>query len=352
MYEATYKVMYDENYVSEFWRSHNFRLEPWGNDYEPPIQISEEIPLSQSEVNLTVETNNWDTFESQEPRLLPNRLIFTDGRRRLDAALVGGEGNTITYGVFGTIAVGAVVIDRTIPKVSYLDSKIDVHRVVGFGGGQEAVSTTIPCPLGSKSELFYNAFNDKFDNTPAVRGEIVQTAMLKAEEKLVGELDMQDTETLVIRDGSLRYESPIFTLGYVKTMHRQYLPEKYADLLWKLLPGQRTPIFEIKDRFQYSWYLKSGGFQHFNKQLGYHDLYGIVRLELSIKNGIDRATEIANQTCYLIPYYASHPSRDPRAPQNLAPVSALERELGRLMGDATLIKRRLQNFLGSFGGNK
>ncbi|MDH6055303.1 DNA double-strand break repair nuclease NurA [Umezakia ovalisporum] len=346
--------MLENNHVNNFWRSHNFRLEPWGNDYEPQIQINEELALSESEVNPTVETDNWDSFESQEPPLLPNRLIFTDGRLRLDAALIGGEGNTITYGVFGTIAVGAVVIDRTIPKASYLDPEIDIHRVIGFGGEQEAVSTAIPCPFGSKSKLFYKAFNDKFDNTPAARGAIVQTAMLKAEEKLVGKLDIKDAETLVIRDGSLRYESPVLTLGYVKTMHRQYLPEKYAPFLWKLLPGQRTPIFEIKlkNRYQYSWYLKSGSYQHFNKQLGYHDLHGIVRLELSIKNGIDRATEIANQTCYLIPYYASHPSKDPRAPQNLAPVGALERELGRRMGDATLIKRRLQNFLASVGGNK
>ncbi|MEH2280523.1 MAG: hypothetical protein V7K90_04135 [Nostoc sp.] len=344
--------MSEENYVSKFWRSHNFRLEPWGNDYEPPIQISEELSLTESDVNPTVETDNWDCFQSSQARSLPNRLIFIDGRRRLDAALVGGNGNTIIYSVFGTIAVGAVVVDRTIPKASYLEPEIDIHRVVGFGGEQETVSTHIPCPLGSKAKLLYKAITRKFDNTPEVRRVIVQTAMLEAEEQLVSKLDVKDADTLVIRDGSLRYESPVFTLGYIKTMHRQYLPEKYAALLCKLLPGQRTPIFEIKNTSQYSWYLKSGDSQHSPQKLGYHDLYGIVRLELSKKNGIDRATEIANQTCYLIPYYASHPSRDPRAPQNLAPVSALERELGRRMGDAILIKRRLQSFLASFGGNE
>lgn len=346
--------MIEETYVTHFWRSHNFRLEPWGNDYEPPIQISEELSLTESDVNPTVETDNWDCFESQAPRSLPHRLIFTDGRRRLDAALVGGNGNTIIYGVFGTIAVGAVVVNRTIPQANYLEieREIELQRVVGFGGEQEAVSTHIPCPLGSKAKLFYKAITKKFENNPEVRRVIVQTAMLEAEEQLVGKLDVKDADTLVIRDGSLRYESPVFALGYIKTMHKQYLPEKYAALLWQLLPGQRTPIFEIKDTSLYSWYLKSGDFQHLPQQLGYHDLHGIVRLELSIKNGIDRAIQIADQTCHLIPYYASHPSRDPRAPQNLAPVSALERELGRRMGDATLIKRRLQNFLASIGGNE
>lgn len=348
--------MHEENYVSKFWRSHNFRLEPWGNDYEPPIQISEELALSESEVNPTVETDNWDSFESQVPQSLPNHLIFIDGRRRLDAAIVGGDGNTIIYGVFGTIAVGAVVVDRTIPKASYLEQEIDIHRVVGFGGEQEAVSTTIPCPLGSKAELLYQAVKSNQPNTPEARSAIVQTAMLEAEYRLVNNLKVKDADTLIIRDGGLPrgYSSPTPTLGYMKTMHKQYLSEKYAALLWKLLPGQRTPIFEIKGKGTslYSWYLKSGDFQHLPQQLGYHDLHGIVRLELSGKFDKKRAIEIANQTCYLIPYYASHPSRDPRAPQNLAPVGALERELGRRMGDATLIKRRLQNFLASFGGNK
>ncbi|MCW5319340.1 hypothetical protein GTQ43_39180 [Nostoc sp. KVJ3] len=342
--------MLEDNYVSNFWRSHNFRLEPWGNDYEPPIQISEELSLSESDVNPIVETDNWDCFESSQARSLPNHLIFIDGRRRLDAALVGGDGNTITYGVFGTIAVGAVVVDRTIPKASCIE--IDVRRVLGFGGEQDAVSTPIPCPLGSKAELLYTAIKSNQPNTPEARGAIVQNAMLAAEEQLVSKVNVKNADTLVIRDGALRYESPTSTLGYIKTMHKQYLSENYAALLWKLLPGQRTPIFHIKDRSQYSWYLKSGDSQHSAQQLGYHDLHGIVRLELSSKIDIETAKEIANQTCYLIPYYASHPSRDPRAPQNLAPVSALERELGRRMGNAILIKRRLQCFLASFGGNK
>ncbi|MEH2037199.1 hypothetical protein [Nostoc sp.] len=344
--------MSDENYVSSFWRSHNFRLEPWGNDYEPPIQISEELSLSESDVNPTVETKNWDSFESPKPRSLPNHLIFIDGRRRLDAALVGGDGNTITYGIFGTISVGAVVINRSVPQASC--SQITIRRVLGFGGEQEAVLTRIPCPLGSKAELVYEPVKPSQDNTPNVRGLIVQNAMLAAEEQLVTKQIAKDGDTLVIRDGRLSYNSPDFILGYVKTMHKNYLTEKYAAFLWELAPGERSPIFLIaeKNRPRYSWYLKSGTSQINSELLGYHGLHGIVRLELSSEIPLETAKEIANQTCYLIPYYASHPSRDPRAPQNLAPVSALERELGRRMGDAILIKRRLQCFLASFGGNE
>jgi hypothetical protein len=345
-------TMPEENHVNDFWRQNNFRLEPWGNDYEPPIQIGEEIAQSESTVDETVEIDDWEKFQSFNPLSLPNQLIFIDGRRRLDAALIGGSGKTINYGVFGTTAVGAVLVDRTIPKTSFLESGIEISRVVGFGGNQEAVATNIPCPLGPGSDLIYKPVKSQKQNNPEVRGTIVQKSMLAAEEALVEKLNINDNfNTLVIRDGGMRYESPIFTLGYIKTIHKQYLSEKYASLLWKLLPGERTPIFNIKDRFLYSWYLKSGEPQQSLQYLGYNDLHSIVRLEISTKIPIETVIQIANQTCFLIPYYASHPSRDPRAPQNLAPVSALEKELGRRMGDAKIIKRRIQNFLASFGGS-
>ncbi|MHC0063604.1 hypothetical protein ACWATR_11845 [Nostoc sp. UIC 10890] len=50
-------------------------MEPWGNDYEPPIQISEQLSLSESDVNPPVETENWESFESPQVRSLPNRLM-------------------------------------------------------------------------------------------------------------------------------------------------------------------------------------------------------------------------------------------------------------------------------------
>lgn len=115
--------------------------------------------------------------------------------------------------------------------------------------------------------------------------------------------------------------------------------------------GRTYPIFLIKEqnRPHWSWYLKSGHAQTSSDRFGYHNLHGIVRLELSSDIPLTTAQTIADQTAYLIPEYASYPYKDPRAPQNLTPVGALERELGRRMGDAILIKRRVQNFLASVG---
>lgn len=339
----------DDLNVSDFWRSHNFRIESWGNDYEPPIQISDFLPRTESQIDPVVETSNWNRFVSPQASAMPNRLIFIDGRRRLDAALVGGSGDKVVYGVFGTIAVGTVVVDRSVPQASC--SQIKIRRVLGFGGDTEAVSTSIPCPLGSSTNLVYEAVKARKENTPETRGDIIQSAMLAAEEQLVREQQTDDADTLVIRDGRLPYDSPNYVLGYIKTMHKNYLSEQYASLLWKLAPGERTPIFLIieKNLPRYSWYVKSSSSNVCSQRLGYHDLHGIVRLEISSEIPWERVLEIANQSKYLIPLYASHPLRDPRAPQNLAPISALERELGRRMGDARLVKRRVQNFLASLG---
>ena len=91
--------------------------------------------------------------------------------------------------------------------------------------------------------------------------------------------------------------------------------------------------------------MRSGSNDLNYKRLGYHDLHGIIRIDLDAIVPLERAKAIADQSTYLIPQYASHPTRDPRAPQNLTPVGALEKELGRRMGNRELISRRLRNFL-------
>jgi uncharacterized protein len=340
-------------FTNDFWQDSNFRLEPWGTDYEPPIELGEELSISESEVDPTVETKDWAAFKPQKQPSLPNQLIFIDGRRRIDAAVVGGEKDTIYYGAFGTIAVGAVDVNRMADTATY--SHLTVRRILGFGGNQQAPLTRIPCPLGSTAELIYEPVEPTGDNTPQVRKSLIQNVMLQAEDRLAAELLAKEPETLVIRDGQLRwYGKPDVTLGYVKTMRKNYLSGDYAALLWKLEPGERTPIFAIRDksglRRRWSWYLRSGSPDVCPKRLGYHELQGIVRLELySEAVPLDKAVEIADQSTYLIPQYASHPSRDPRAPQNLTPVGALERELGRRMGDRAVIERRLRSFFASLG---
>jgi hypothetical protein len=247
--------------------------------------------------------------------------------------------------------VGAVEIDRRASRAVCL--KPIIKRVLAFGGNRIAPKTLIPCPLGSKQELHYDHCLTHEKNEPLIPLSIVQEAMLQEEAILAASYSSKN-RAMVLRDGPLRYgtTTPETILGYVKTMQKHYLPQPYSALLWELPAGCRTPLFTIggphDSALRWSWYLRSGAKED---QHGLHGLAGLVRLELSGRVALEEARAIANASAILIPLYASRPYRDPRAPQNLTPIGALERELGRHMGDSALIERRLRHFLSLQGAS-
>jgi hypothetical protein len=333
----------------EFWQQYQLRLEPWGIEFDTPIQWDEEN-VNPEQIDLTPEQTDWSACEPQAELQMPRSLWFIDGRRRLDARCLGRQtDNEPLYGAFATFAVGAVAINRALNLAQCQAFKVE--RTIAIPGTMPPV-TTIPCPLGGKNPLIYTpcSHSDRAENTRQAPMDLVQQAMLTAEAHLANQLS-QDAEGLIIQDGPLRYGSnrtPQRTLGYVKTMAKQYLPPDKLALLWELNIGQRTPIFRIKAqdyKAHWSWYLRSGQVELTPQRLGYHELHGIVRLDMYGDVPIVEVKKMADLSTSLIPEYASHPSRDPRAPQNLTPVGALEKELGRLMGDRALIARRLQQFL-------
>lgn len=337
----------------EFWQKYNFRLEPWGIQYDTPIQWAD-VVVNPDDIDLTLEQTDWGACEPQTEAAAPapRSLYFIDGRRRLDARFLGrqADNNEPIYGAFATIAVGAVNIDRARNRAHYADLLIE--RKIAIAGLSQPATTDVPCPLGGSSPLQYTSCSSRtVENTPQAPLDLVQDAMLTAEGTLARQLSDQYPDALIIQDGPLRYgprRTPENALGYIKTMARQYLHPEQLPLLWDLTVGQRTPIFRIKtqtNKEQWSWYLRSGRPNFRPQQLGYHELHGIVRLDMYGSVPLEKVQAVANLSTWLIPSYASEPTRDPRAPQNLTPIGALERELGRRMGDRTLIARRLQQFL-------
>lgn len=331
-----------------FWNDYQIRIDPWSSDYDSPINLVDDENVSSETIDIAVESSEWKPLAANSSVHIPEKIIFIDGRRRLDSRFLGRKDNEILYGVFATLAVGAVLVDRVARRAKCLESTVE--RAIAIGGNLQPPVTHVPCPLGTKKTLTYNLCLTSTENSPQATLASVQKAMLEAEAKLADRYN--NSETLVVRDGPLlygSYKSPGLTLGYVKTMGRKYLTGNTAKILWDLKLGDRTPIFLIGKPGNYkshwSWYLRSGEQSIVPKSLGYHDLYGIVRLDLYSEVPLEKAIEIANLSTVLIPQYASHPIRDPRAPQNLTPVRGLERELGRYMGDRQVIQRRLRSFL-------
>ena len=231
----------------------------------------------------------------------------------------------------------------------YLVTSGSLFRINALGGNLTPPVTTVPCPMSGRGNLKYDRCLTSSNNQPDTPSQLVQGEMLDEELRIANALSLNKElikeNTLIVRDGPLLYrvyQTPYDTIGYVKTMGKAYLKGETAQVMRSLKVGERTPIFRISNAngSNLSWYLRSGSQDLNYKKLGYHDLHGIIRIDLDGGLDINRAKAIADQTTYLIPQYASHPTRDPRAPQNLTPVGALEKELGRRMARN---KMQLQN---------
>jgi hypothetical protein len=70
---------------------------------------------------------------------------------------------------------------------------------------------------------------------------------------------------------------------------------------------------------------------------------GITRLEFPSSVGLDEVKAAADGAAILLPRYAGIAHKDERAPQNLLPISQLERHLRRLLGDGALAVRAIRS---------
>ncbi len=69
---------------------------------------------------------------------------------------------------------------------------------------------------------------------------------------------------------------------------------------------------------------------------------GIVRIELPASTGLREAARVADRVAATLPRYAGVAHVDPRAPQNLQPIGALEAHLRHLLADAGLAARAVR----------
>ena len=146
-----------------------------------------------------------------------------------------------------------------------------------------------------------------------------------------------DGDGLLVVDGPVRGRAHLArVLGVVKSHQTAYLDPRLHAMVGRLEAGERTPVFLLDtswDRF--SWYLRLPG-------LPGHPWTGIVRVECAASISAQEAIALASLSQVVLPRYASAEYKDPRAPQNLYPVAALERELRRRLGHPALLYRALR----------
>jgi hypothetical protein len=246
---------------------------------------------------------------------------------------------TLVLGLFGSYAVGAV---RCEGRARILEDQFRVERRYLQTGGEPR---TREVPGGAHTMRF----RAEVPPEAASANDLVAALnrkMLDEEEKLAEELS-RDESVLTFVDGPLRLRSPgPRVVGYIKRVHRWYVDAEKQRLLLHLGVGERTPLFRIVEgaptldtrgnRDRLSWFLRLADLRDH-----YHPLAGVMRLEVPGTLPVSEAVRLADQSALVLPGLASSPVRDPRSPQNLTPVGALEAALTHRLGDRRWIARLL-----------
>ena len=310
-------------------RERSLRLDPWAAEYEGSVQIGDdEEPAG---VDTSVETAAWKAIRPP-PGPAAALLALVDGVRRVEhRVLVDDLGRTV-FGLLGSFGTGAATIDG--------EARLGherVGRVLATGAGLRL--EPFVASVGGGALLAFEPVSEA-ENTPAAALQGLQGAMRRSEaalaERLGGEIDV------VFLDGPLTYvtaaaRGPV--VGFVKRLQRTYLDPAASALLPLLEAGERTPLFLVADSREprYSWYMRIGVGRAIDSPLA-----GIVRLEAACSTGLAAARELADLSARELVRFASSASRDPRAPQNLVPIGALEARLRHLLGDPAVVRRAIQ----------
>ncbi len=283
------------------WTLQAFSLEaapPWGMGGEAP----QEVELLE------------EPWESKAPGEvpIPEPIFFLDGKERVDGVVGKGE----RLGLLVTVAVGVARYQGG--RLTLLEPTV---RRYGLGVDEPLEAPGLryePRPLAD----------------PRRHVDAMHRLRVLLEQEAAKEVEGMG-EGLLVQDG------PIFwtpergrVLGFVKTHWARYLPEPQEELLRALRPGERTPAFAIRreaGRFA-TWYLRLDP-----------SPWALLRVETPPTPGFEERADLSGA---LFRFFASHPLRDRRAPQNLFPVGAIEGHLLRHMGSDVVVRRLLAERFG------
>lgn len=305
------------------------RVDPWDPEYGGSIEL-EPDQGPPSGLDLGVEVDGVWSPVPAPPARSAVCCAFIDGVRRIDLRLFAEEGDEAAPGLAGSWAVGSAWSSLP-PEIS----DVRLGRELVVGGGLPAAALDVA--IGGGSIRFQPRSVTGVRPLDPIQG--LQNAMREAEAALAQDVLSGGSAELVISDGPLTYFAAGPAIGLVKRQSRAYLDGEHAKVLGRLRVGERTPIFRFgKQRLErYTWYLCLASRRAIDGAMA-----GLVRLEVLTTDGIDHALHLAGLTAAALPRFAPTPGRDPRAPQNLYPVGALENRLRHRLGDPALIRRALE----------
>lgn len=326
------------------------RLEPWGVGYLGSVQDAGMGELEEDETvsgelleraALEVETPlaDWRPLAPGAPMEV-ERILFLDGVRRIEARLLV-EGEALVFGALGSCAVAAVT---SRPGSGYIDYEGEptLQRWCAVGGGlAEGSALTVEAYGGAQRLEYVVASSPENDKDTPVR--VLHGKMQAAERLLASRLLPELGDGLLLCDGTRPlHGGDRRVLGYIKTVQAQRLPQEALNVVRALQEGERSPLYLVGEGqgASFEWYVRLR-----DPGPWAHTLAGSVRLQAYAgpepRAQLAWAREVADWSCAVLPRFATRTHQDPRAPQQLLPVRALEETLRRRLGSAPLLRRRM-----------
>ena len=307
-------------------------VEDWAASYGSPYLISSDVMEPGDAV--TVEDGD-DTLVAHSPgKPLDRPVAFVDGVRRGEASLYLRSEEEIIRGVAGAHGRGSVIAK---PGERPDFDECTIERLVIWGSGH---TTDLPPVVGGWAWKPASIESDD-PNAPL---EELQRRMRASEGRLAEDLCGRGYLTIV--DGPLNFvrSRDLPVVGYVKTHHRPLLPPALHVRIPDLGPGQRTSVLSARADV-YTCYLR---LTEPSDTAG--PWSGIVRLEVPSSPGLDEAVDTMDAVAATLPRFAGVPHVDPRAPQNLQPIGALEQHLRHRLGDVGLATRAVRESVAAMRG--
>jgi hypothetical protein len=266
----------------------------------------------------------------------PRELAFVDGVRRSEAWLYRelADRGASARGLAGAFGVGCV---RVEPGDRLAFGEHRIGRLLIWGSGADA-DTTLP---ESAAGWRWQAVSIP-DVEPDAPLHELQHRMRVAEAELAE--DLARSQVLTVLDGTLLLvrSSDLPIVGYVKTHHRALLAPEDHVRVPRLRAGERTTLFRLHRQGQrgrpYSCYFRLAAAAPMATPWS-----GVVRLEVPESGGLEQARRRVDDVAAALRPFAGAPHRDPRAPQNLQPIGALETRLRHLLGSPALAARAVRD---------
>lgn len=314
-------------------------VDAWDPAYGSAIEAAEAEPTGEStaqvRANVEREPAAWAPVTPAADRPVPSTILLVDGVRRIDAHIFVEESDGgVHTGLAASYAAGVVRCDLRRGSADVAGARV----VRGFFTSSLDAADIVAA--NARYQVHRVASTDLAQIKQAIQArlrtlEIEVSALARATTETLSP-DYAADDDLLVLDGPLTGRDQLpRALGYVKTHRVQYLPPDLSTVVSRLGPGQRTPVFLLGTSWhRYTWYLRLPG-------AGPAPWAGIVRLECSADLAKSEAIALADLAALTLPRFASHPYKDPRAPQNLTPIAGLERKLRAMLGDQRLLLRGL-----------